>query len=80
MTEHAPHGFDAHPLEQEPAPESSEPATEPTRTGVASVDAVLDDLSALDELPLEEHLAAFEKAHGSLRAALDADASAGDLA
>ena len=41
-------------------------------TGVARVDAALADLDGLDDTPLEEHLAAFERAHESLRAALDA--------
>jgi hypothetical protein len=66
------------------APEGAEEQTEPTgptehggptgqATGVPAVDGVLADLEKLDELPLEEHLAVFERAHGSLRAALDAD-------
>jgi len=41
-------------------------------TGVPSVDAVLAEVDRIDALPLEEHLAAFEQAHASLRAALDA--------
>ena len=45
---------------------------EATTTGVPAVDGVLADVDRLDELPLEEHLAAFERAHESLRAALDA--------
>jgi hypothetical protein len=54
----------------------------PTTTGVAAVDQVLADVDRLDGLPLEEHLGAFERAHESLRAALDAPASdqSGDLA
>jgi hypothetical protein len=42
-------------------------------TGVPAVDRVLGELDSLDELPLEEHLEVFERAHGSLRAALDAE-------
>jgi hypothetical protein len=32
---------------------------------------VLADVDRLDDAPLEEHLGAFERAHDSLRAALD---------
>jgi hypothetical protein len=62
-------------------PEASE-ANEATTTGVPGVDRVLADVDGLDDLPLEEHLAAFERAHGSLRAALDAqpEAQPDDLA
>jgi hypothetical protein len=35
------------------------------------VDAVLAEIDDLDELPLDQHLGAFERAHDSLRAALD---------
>lgn len=45
-----------------------------TRTGVESVDRVLDSLDALGELPVEEHVAVFEQAHDRLRGALDAPA------
>ena len=41
-------------------------------TGIPAVDSVLADVDLLDHLPMEEHLAAFERAHDSLRAALDA--------
>jgi hypothetical protein len=44
-------------------------------TGVPGVDAVLAEVDTIDALPLEEHLAAFEQAHASLRAALDAQPS-----
>ena len=46
---------------------------EPTLTGVPAVDDVLTDAERLDGVPLDEHLAAFERAHESLRSALDAD-------
>ncbi len=49
-----------------------EPA-EPLRTGVPAVDEVLAEVDGLDRAPLDEHLPAFERAHESLRAALDAD-------
>ena len=68
--------------EQVPATRWDEPETdrstgatdsdEPTSTGVPAVDQVLADVDRLDELPLEEHLGAFERAHDSLRSALDA--------
>jgi hypothetical protein len=47
------------------------PRSEPTRTGVPRVDAVLAHVELLDDVPLEEHPAAFERAHESLRTALD---------
>ena len=90
MTEEAPEGFEARSYEQDSAQDSSVSSADPTRTGVASVDAVLDELAGIDALPLEEHVDAFERAHESLRSALDAppgatpdavaDASPGDLA
>jgi hypothetical protein len=55
---------------QHDVPSGSE---EPTRTGVVAVDDVLADVDRLDDVPLDEHLAAFERAHESLRSALDAD-------
>ena len=45
--------------------------TDPVRTGVAEVDAVLDSVLALDEAPVEEHPAVFDAAHERLRRALD---------
>lgn len=42
------------------------------RTGNERVDAVLDSLEALDDLPVDEHVAVFERAHEELRGALDA--------
>lgn len=42
-------------------------------TGVARVDAVLETLDRLDELPLAEHVGVFEAAHTELRRALDPD-------
>jgi hypothetical protein len=49
-------------------------ADERVSTGVASVDRVLGELDGLDDLPLDQHVAAFEGAHDSLRSALDAPA------
>jgi hypothetical protein len=51
-------------------PEGVDPDVRP-RTGVPSVDSVLDDLEGLDSTPLAEQQAAFERAHDRLRAALD---------
>lgn len=45
---------------------------QPAPTGVGAVDAVVDAVSALEDRPLEEHVAAFESAHERLRRALDA--------
>ncbi len=61
-----------HPLEDDDHRDASAPE-EPLRTGVPAVDAVLTDVDRLDEAPLDEHLPAFERAHDSLRSALDAD-------
>ena len=36
-------------------------------TGLVDADAVLASLSALDELPVADHVAVFEQAHESLR-------------
>ncbi|MFD4327083.1 hypothetical protein ACFWQC_20760 [Nocardioides sp. NPDC058538] len=47
-------------------------------TGVARVDAVLETLDRLDELPLGEHVGVFEAAHTELRRALDPDTGAHD--
>ena len=53
--------------------EAGEPgsADEGVRTGDAAVDSVLDQVEGLDELPVEEHVAVFERAHEDLRSALD---------
>lgn len=40
-------------------------------TGNTDVDEVLQSLETLDELPLEQHVAVFERAHERLRALLD---------
>ena len=46
---------------------------EPVRTGVSAVDEVLAEIDGLDDQPLEQHLATFERAHNVLRSALDAE-------
>ena len=48
-----------------------EHVTVAARTGDARVDAVLDSLEGLDDRPVGEHAAAFERAHEELRAALE---------
>ena len=50
---------------------------------MASVDRVLGELDGLDDLPLDEHVGAFERAHESLALGASdapADASPGDPA
>ncbi len=42
-------------------------------TGVPAVDDALARLTALDELPVDEHPAVFESVHGSLRGVLGSD-------
>jgi hypothetical protein len=69
MTEQAP---PTDPQGDEPE-EQQTAADEPTATGVPAVDEVLSEVDGLDDLPLEEHLPTFERAHESLRAALDAE-------
>jgi hypothetical protein len=48
----------------------SDGATEHT-TGLASVDTVVESVAALEDRPVEEHVAVFEAAHEQLRRALD---------
>jgi hypothetical protein len=55
--------------DEEPAPQG-----DPPPTGVPGVDAVLAEIDDLDQLPLDQHLAAFERAHDALRSALDTPA------
>jgi hypothetical protein len=74
-------------MTEQPTTEFEEPATDesatetdpsgPTTTGVPAVDQVLADVDRLDDLPLEEHLGAVERAHDSLRSALDAQPDEG---
>jgi len=45
-------------------------ADEPEATGDESVDAVVASLRGLDDLPVSEHVAVFERAHESLRQVL----------
>ena len=58
-------------LEPEDQVAEVEPAAEPVHTGVDQVDAVLDSLHDLDQRPVDEHVAVFERAHEQLRGALD---------
>jgi hypothetical protein len=75
----------------EPTPETDQPETsppdvdpaetgqefgEPERTGVEEVDDVLASLQGLDDSPVEEHPAVFERAHERLRQALDGPSGA----
>ena len=79
MTEQAPqpeHSPDLEPTAERDASSEAdgdgEPELTPT-TGVPAVDEVVAEVDALDQRPLEEHLATFERAHERLRAALDSD-------
>jgi hypothetical protein len=72
MTEQVPPQQPEWTDEESPDVVEEAPA-EVTRTGVPAVDEVLADVDRLDDTPLDEHLAAFERAHESLRSALDAD-------
>lgn len=40
-------------------------------TGLPSVDRVVEDVEALEDRPVDEHVAVFEDAHDRLRQALD---------
>lgn len=44
----------------------------PASTGHGAVDGVLASLAGLADLPADEHVAVFERAHEQLRGALDA--------
>ncbi|WP_244927887.1 hypothetical protein [Nocardioides sp. W7] len=50
--------------------------SEPVRTGVARVDAVIEAVEQLEERPIEEHVGVFETAHEELRRALEAQPDA----
>jgi len=52
--------------------ESPQEYAEPTQpaTGHEAVDAVVASLTALDDLPVADHVAVFERAHETLRRAL----------
>ena len=50
--------------------ESSTSGARVEGTGNADVDAVVGSLTALDDLPVAEHVAVFEQAHESLRRTL----------
>lgn len=56
--------------QQQADPVAPEPE-EPVRTGNEAVDEVLETLESLDDAPVDEHVAVFERAHEQLRAALD---------
>ena len=54
--------------------EQSYDAQEPVRTGMPAVDAVLDEVDRAADLPVDEQVAVFERAHEQLRRALDGSA------
>ena len=45
---------------------------QPQSTGIAAVDQVLADVSAVADRPVSDHVEVFERAHDRLRRALDA--------
>ena len=53
-----------------PAVSDQPDVAEPETTGDEAVDAVVASLRALDDLPVSEHVAVFERAHESLRQVL----------
>ncbi len=68
----SPPGGSLEVMSEEPDhPHEVEPEADRPRTGVAGVDAVVDDVAALDAKPLEDHVEVFEDAHERLRRALD---------
>jgi hypothetical protein len=50
----------------------SEVSADHESTGVDSVDRVLREVAALADLPVDQHVQVFERAHDQLRRALDA--------
>ena len=63
-------------MDQQPtADEHAPPRLDAVATGVAHVDAIQDEVIALDQRPVSEHVAVFERAHDELRRALDASAA-----
>lgn len=66
MSENAPE-----PTAEETAAAAQE-FSEPVRTGVEEVDAVLASVDDLEGRPVDEHVTVFEGAHEQLRRALDA--------
>jgi hypothetical protein len=63
-TEDPSDGLGSNAAEDTPTPESA-------LTGNRAVDDVLESLDALDEAPVDEHVAVYENAHEQLRGALD---------
>jgi hypothetical protein len=66
-----PEGLASESASESASEPASEPASEQSVTGLPAVDQVLRQLDGLEDLPVSEHLPAFERAHGALRAALD---------
>ena len=56
---------------EQPADPVAPEAAESVRTGNEAVDGVLDSLDTLEHVPVDDHVAVFERAHEQLRAALD---------
>jgi hypothetical protein len=70
--------FDDDVVDEDSGLDAPEPAawTRPASTGVGSVDAAIEELTRLDELPTSEHVAVYEGVHRQLHDALaDLDGS-----
>lgn len=78
MSEMPADAVDQHPVEQsfdQPVEEpveshESQHDAQPESTGDPAVDAVVASLRGLDDVPVSEHVAVFERAHESLRQVL----------
>jgi hypothetical protein len=79
MTEHAPppapDDHDGRSVDDGAEEDLRHSSSEALETGIPEVDAVIASVDRLDERPLDDHLAEFERAHQALRSALDADPS-----
>ncbi|WP_110205718.1 hypothetical protein [Nocardioides daejeonensis] len=66
MTDESDHGSEGSQVEETPTAVPGVPGT-----GNPAVDRVLGEVAGVGGRPLTEHVATFERAHESLRAALD---------
>lgn len=74
MTEHTPENEPETPSPDVDPAHTAQEFADPERTGVEVVDDVLASMRGLDDSPVEEHPAVFERAHERLRQALDGPA------
>ncbi|MGH3447350.1 MAG: hypothetical protein ACRDQA_12580 [Nocardioidaceae bacterium] len=61
----------------ESGPDEREEPDGPTSTGSAEVDATVSRLPELDQLPLDDHVAAYDDIHRTLSGLLEGEADAG---